>query len=168
LAARIDAALKLSVIASLLIASSGVAYYYVVYLPDRDAQFDSDSLEKIRAYGQLRAEQERTAAQQQQLQQRQAEKAAAEERYQSCLTRASASHDASWAAQCNSFAEKATADHAECLARSNMPRGYCDAVYRTRDASPNCTLPLKIATDLDGNLTAARNRCLQERNAALQ
>ena len=170
MAARTDVALKLSLIASLLIASSGVAYYYVVYLPNRDAQLDSEqSLEKIRAFGQMRAEQERMAAQQRELQQRQvAKKATAEDRYQSCLTSATATHDASWAAQCNSIAEKAIADHAECLAKSNLSPGYCDAAYRTRDASPHCTLPLKFATDLDGNLNIARNRCLQERNAALQ
>jgi hypothetical protein len=33
LAARINALFKLSIIAALLVASSGVAYYYAVYLP---------------------------------------------------------------------------------------------------------------------------------------
>jgi hypothetical protein len=49
-----------------------------------------------------------------------------------------------------------------------MPQGYCAAVYRTRDGSPGCTLPVAIAADLDGGLTIARNRCLREREAALR
>jgi hypothetical protein len=49
-----------------------------------------------------------------------------------------------------------------------MPQGYCAAVYRARDASPNCTLPVAIAADLDGGMTLARNRCRRERDAALR
>jgi len=63
-------------------------------------------------------------------------------------------------------ADKAAEDRANCLAKSNMPQGYCAAVYRTRDGAPDCTLPVAIAADLDGGLAIARNRCLREREAA--
>jgi hypothetical protein len=39
LAAKIDAILKRSIVASVLLASSGPGYYYLVYLPQRDVQF---------------------------------------------------------------------------------------------------------------------------------
>ena len=39
--AKIDAFLKLSIVAAVLLASASVAYYYVVYLPDRDARIDA-------------------------------------------------------------------------------------------------------------------------------
>jgi hypothetical protein len=170
LAARIDALLKVSVIASLLLASSGVAYYYAVYLPQRDSEQDREiGLQQLHVYGQKRADQERSAAQQRQTEQRQAEvKASAGIRYQNCVDDAGTSHDASWAAACKRLADKVVQDHADCLTIPNLPQGYCDAAYTTRDASAHCTLPGEMAADLDAALSTARNRCLQERKAALQ
>jgi len=170
LAAKIDALFKLSMIASLLLAASGVGYYYAVYLPGRDAQLDGErALEKTRAYAQKRAAQVQLASEQRELElRRSVEKAAAESRYQTCLNSASAAHDASWAAECKRIAEKVIGDHAACLSKSKLSQGYCDAAYRARDGSPNCTLPLAIATELDGGLNKARKRCLQERQAALE
>ena len=177
MAAKIDALLKLSVIASLLLASSGVGYYYGIYLPGRDAQLDEERvLQKVRAYADKRAEQERLASEQREFEQRQAaakvasekEKAVAEVRYQTCLKDASFTRDASWAGECKRLADKALQDHADCLTKSNLSQGYCDTAYRSRDASANCTLPVTVATALDGDLNKARNRCLQERKAALE
>lgn len=170
MAARIDALFKLSVIVALLLAASGIGYYYGVYLPRRDAQLDQErTLEQARAEAEKRTTQERLAAEQKQSAQRQAEiTAGAESRYQACLDVANASHDTSWAAECKRLAEKALHDHDDCLSKSKLSLEYCNTAYRMRDGSPNCTLPLKVATDLDGGLTKARNRCAQERKAALQ
>jgi hypothetical protein len=170
LAARLDALFKLGIVASLLLASAGVGYYYAVYLPRRDAELDNQrTLEKAQADAQKRAARERSLVEQKQSERRQAAaKAGAEDRYQTCLKSASVTHDASWAAECKHLAAKALADHADCLAKSKLSHGYCDAAYRTRDASPNCTLPVRIATSLDGDLTIARNHCLRERKAASQ
>jgi len=170
LTARIDAFLKLSMIAALLLASSGVAYYYAVYLPQRDAQLENErALAQGRAEAGKLARREQLAAEQRQAEQRRAEaKAGAESRYQTCLSGASASHDESWAAECRRLAEKAVQDHADCLSKSKLSREYCDTAYRTRDGSTNCALPLKVAADLDGGLTKARNHCAQERKAASQ
>src|SRR5215468_1270265 len=53
---------KLSVVASVLLASCGVGYYYLVYLPQRDAQFQPERvLERFRAATEKRAEQEPVA-----------------------------------------------------------------------------------------------------------
>jgi hypothetical protein len=170
LTAKIDALLKLSVIASLLLASSGVAYYYAVYLPQRDAEQDREnSLQRLHAYGEKRADQERSAAQQRETEQRQAEvKASAGPRYQNCVDGAGINHDASWASACKRLADKAAQDHTDCLSLPNLPQGYCDAAYGTRDPSAHCTLPAEMAADLDAALNAARKACLQERNTALQ
>ena len=170
MAASINALLKLSIIASLLIGSCGVAYYYAIYLPRRDVQLDEErAQEKARIAAEKRVRQERLAAEQKESERRQAvAKAGAETRYQTCVKSATASHDTSWADECKHLAEKAKADHEECLAKSKLSRGYCDAAYRNRDGSPNCTLPQKVATDLDGDLNTARNRCQRERKAALQ
>jgi hypothetical protein len=171
-AARIDTLLKLSIIVSVLIGSSGVvAYHHALSMPQRDTALDQENLseQQLLAYGQRRTEEARLLAERQQTEQRRAaDKTAAEGRYQTCLTRASASHDASWSAQCKGLADQVVANHTTCLANGKLSASYCDAAYRTRDDSPNCALPLKISTGLDGDLTAARHRCLQERDAALQ
>jgi hypothetical protein len=169
LAAKIDALLKLSVIVALLLASSGVAYYYAVYLPQRDSELDRETgLQKLHAYGQKRADQERSVALQRDTEQRQAKtKASADIRYQNCVDGARTSHDASWAAACQRLADKVVQGHTDCLSIPNLPQGYCDAAYGTRDPSAHCTLPAVMAADLDAILNTARKACLQERNAAL-
>jgi hypothetical protein len=170
LAARIDALLKVSVIASLLLASSGVAYYYAVYLPQRDSEQDREiGLQKLYVYGQKRADQERSVAQQRDAEQHQAEATmSAGVRYQNCVDDADTGHDASWAAACKRLADKVVQDRADCLSIPNLPQGYCDAAYTTRDGSAHCTLPAEMVADLDAALSTARNRCLHERKAALQ
>ena len=91
---------------------------------------------------------------------------AAELRYQTCVNNAGAAHDASWAGNCKSLAEKAAAAHADCLEKLKLPTTYCNASYGPRDASPHCALPADIATVLDAELALARDRCVQESKAA--
>jgi hypothetical protein len=160
----------LGIVVSTVLASSSVGYYHAVYLPRRDAELDQDrALEETLAYARKRAAQLRLAAEQRdEAARRSMDQADADGRYQTCLSNAGATHDASWAAACKRIADKAVADRADCLAKSRMPEGYCVAVYRTRDLSPTCALPAAVAADLDGGLNAARKRCLWERQAALQ
>jgi hypothetical protein len=169
LAGKIDAALKLSVIVSLLIAASGAAYYYALYLPDRDARLDRERASAtLLAYGEMRVAQERSAAERQRsAQQRAAEKASAGIRYRSCLDNARTHHEASWAAACKRLADQAAQARNDCLTKENLSQAYCNASYRALDGSTNCTLPVEVAADIDGDLNAARNRCLREREAAL-
>jgi hypothetical protein len=47
LAGKIDAILKLTVVASVLLASSSVRYYYLVHLPHRDAQFEPERVAHV-------------------------------------------------------------------------------------------------------------------------
>jgi hypothetical protein len=170
LATKLNTLLKLSLIAALLLASSGVGYYYAVYLPARDTQKNEQRLaEALHAYGRQRAEAARAvAAQQQKEQRRAADKEAAESRYETCLSGASANRDAAWSEACKRLADQALEDRGNCLANKKLPQGYCGAAYRSRDASPHCMLPADIAAAIDGNLTLAHKQCRQQRNAALQ
>jgi hypothetical protein len=98
LAAEIDPILK-SIVASVLLASCGVGYYYLVYLPQRDFQFEPQRvLERFQAAAEKRAEhaeQELSLFEQKLSERRAAEQKVAEERralekanrYQACLTR---------------------------------------------------------------------------------
>jgi hypothetical protein len=169
-AGKIDAAHKLSVIAALLMAASGAAYYYAFYLPDRDARLDREHASAtLLAYGERRVAEERSDAERRRLaQQRAADKAVAGIRYRSCLNNARTHHQASWAEACKRLADQAAQARADCLAKENLSQAYCNASYRTLDGSAHCTLPVEIAADIDGDLNAARNHCLREREAALQ
>lgn len=168
MAGRTGMIFKFGAMLAVALAAAGAGYYYAVYLPRRDAALANERmLAKARADADARAAQARLAAQQLAQAERQAlQKAAAEQRYQTCLNAAAAAHDASWADDCKSLAGKVAADHADCLDKLKLPKTYCDSSYPPRDGSPNCTLPGAIGNVLDADLARARDRCLQESKAA--
>jgi hypothetical protein len=169
MAGKLDAFLKLSIIASVLLASSSVAYYYAVYLPDRDARIDAATA----AAEQRRAE-EKTAAEQR----RAEEKAAAEERrseeqtdaqmrYNRCLGKAEDVYNSAWASNCSSRGKEAQQKHDRCIADPRNDKELCDQHYQLLDASANCALPRTLASDLEASLNKERERCLQASKAGL-
>ena len=170
MATKLNLLLKIGLIAAPLLASSGAGYYYAVYLPARDTQQNERRLgEALHIYGRHRAEAARAIAEQQHKERRlAAATAAAESRYETCLSGAGATRDAAWSEACQRLADQALEDRGNCLANKKLPQGYCSAAYRSRDASPHCILPAEVATAIDGALTLARNQCRQQRNAALQ
>jgi SPOR domain len=170
LAGKIDAVLKLSVVVSVLLASSSVGYYYLVHLPHRDAQFEPERvLERLRAAAKKRAEEElfffeqqaseRRAAEQQAVEERQAlEKA---DRYQACLSRATDNYNASRLVACNRPREKIIKDRDNCI-ELGFSEKVCAMAHVVREASPNCALPRPVALSLDADVEKARARCLEE------
>jgi hypothetical protein len=170
LAGKIDAILKLSVVASVLLASSSVGYYYLVHLPHQDAQFEPERvLERLRAAAKKRAEQEQLLFEEQASEQRAAEQQRVEERqtlekanrYQACLSRATDNYDASRLAACNRPREKILKDRNNCI-ELGFSEKVCATAHVVREASPNCTLPGPVALSLDADVEKARDRCLQE------
>jgi hypothetical protein len=176
LAGKIDAILKRSVLASVLLASSPVGYYYLVHLPRRDAQFESERvLERSRAAARKRAEQELLLFEQRASEQRAAEQQALEERqalekanrYQACLSRATANHNASRLTACNRPREKIIKDRDDCI-KLGFSEKVCAMAHVVREASPNCPLPRAVALALDADVEKARDRCLKEDRLGLQ
>jgi cell division septation protein DedD len=162
-----DAFLKLSVVVSVLLASSSVGYYYLVHLPHRDAQFEPERvLERLRAVAQARAEQEQLLFKQQASERRATEQQAAEERqilekgnrYQACLSRAFDNYNASRLAACNQTREKIIKDRDNCI-QLGFSEKVCAMAHIVREASPNCTLPRAVALSLDADVVKARDRC---------
>ena len=141
MATKINLLLKISLIAALLLASAGAGYYYAVYLPARDTQQSEQRLaEALHVYGRHRADAARALAERQHTEQRLApDKAAAESRYETCLSGASATRDAAWSDACQRLADQALEDRGNCLANKKLPQGYCSAAYRTHDASPTAS-----------------------------
>ena len=171
MAGKIDAVLKLSIVASVLFASSSVGYYYLRYLPQRDARFEPErALEGLRAAAQKRAEREQLASEQQASEQRALEQQAAEQqqlreradRYQACLTHVTNNYNESRIAACNRLQEKVIRDHDNCI-RLGFRKNVCDLAHVVREPSPNCPLPPAIARSLDTDAEKARDRCLEDK-----
>ncbi len=176
LAAKIDAILKLSIVTSVLLASSSVGYHYLVYLPLRDAQFEPQRvLERFRAVTEKRAEQELLLFEQQVSKQRAAEQNVAEKqralekanRYEACLSRATDGYNASRLAACNRPREKMIKDQDNCV-NLGFSRNVCAMAHVVPEASPNCPLPRTVTLALDADAEKARNRCVEENRAELQ
>jgi cell division protein FtsN len=166
---KIDAVLR-STVASVLLALTPVGYYYLVHLPQRNAQFESDrALEGLRAAAQKRADQERLLFEQRAAEQRAAEQQALEERqalekanrYQTCLSRATASYNASRLTACNRPREKIIKDRDDCV-KLGFSEKVCAMAHVVREASPNCTLPRAVSLALDADVENARDRCVEE------
>ncbi len=133
LAGKMDAFLKLSVVVSVLLASSSVGYYYLVHLPHRDAQFEPEQvLDRLRAVAKNRAEQEQLLFEQKVSEQRAGEQKVVEERqalekanrYQACLSRAIDNYNASRLAACNRPREKIIKDRDNCI-----QLGFSEKIY---------------------------------------
>jgi len=176
LAGKIDAILKFSVVASVLLASSSVGYYYLVDLPHRDAQFEPERvLERLRAAVKKRAEQEQLLFEQKVSEQRAADQKVVEERqalekanrYEACLSRATDNYNASRLAACNRPREKIIKDQDDCV-NLGFSRKVCAMAHVVREASPNCTLPRAVALALDADVEKARDRCLEQDRLGLQ
>ena len=155
---RLDALLKLSVIAAVLFASASVGYYFLVYVPQRDGRLDALRIEE---------KQRADAAKQAKDEQQVVDQAAAQTRYQSCVNLAELNYHTMWAAGCKRTAEETAASHAHCLAQQYADKANCDSWYRPRDPSPNCALPRTAASDINAVLDKARSLCLQESKAGL-
>jgi hypothetical protein len=175
-AGKIGAILRLSVVASVFLASSSAGYYYLVYLPQRDAQFEPQRvLERFRAAAEKRAEREQLLFEQKVSEQRAAEQQAIEEqqasekanRYQACLIGAADNYNASRLAACNRPREKIIKDQDDCV-KLGFSRKVCAMAHVVREVSPNCTLPRTVALALDADVEKARDRCLEEDKVGLQ
>jgi hypothetical protein len=156
-----------------LLASCGAGYYYLVYLPQRDVQFEPQRvLERFQAAAEKRAEHaeqelslfeqkvsERRAAEQKAIEQRQAlEKA---NRYQACLSRATDGYNTSRLAACNRAREKIIKDQDNCF-NLGFSRNVCAMAHVVPEASPDCTLPRTVRLALDADVEKAHNRCIEE------
>lgn len=169
MAGPVDTFLKLCVGLSLLGAAGSVGYYYSVYLPSRDAQLDRDrKLDAAHAEYAKQAAEARIAAEKRDAEERQAAaRDASQTAYQVCTANAQANYSAVWATSCKRIADQSAKSNKDCLTQGSA-KSYCDTVYASRDASPNCALPRVLANDLTDQLEKARKLCLDESRAGLQ
>jgi len=167
LTGRMDTLLKLIVVAAILSASASVSYYYLRYLPQRDAKLDAERAEETaRANARERLNQalsdaDRRAAEQQQA----AEKESAQLRYRTCVKSALDLYDSDWKKQCQRINAIISGYYKKCIAQG-FAKDVCSSTHATVSDS-SCELPHEIAVSLKSALDEARDRCLEESKAGL-
>jgi hypothetical protein len=93
-------------------------------------------------------------------------KADAQARYHTCLSSVENDYSVSWAAACKRAEAQSWSERNDCIARA-VGLDFC-ARITIDDGSPDCALPISIASELESILEKHRDRCLQEVNAGLR
>ena len=142
-----DTVLKLSVAVAFLIAGVSVGYYFLVYVPAKDA----------RAQAAATAAAANATAQQAASQQAATRRAA---NYNSCLAAADTAYHADWNSNCATRSQQREADFNRCVG-GFLSESDC------RDQNPyipptDCQLPTVVADSINGELKDAKDRCLQQ------
>jgi hypothetical protein len=179
---KLDALLKVTLVVSALFASSAVGYYYLGYLPERDARLAIERRQQaeeekraqqerqeaiVRAQqaqemAKARAQQEREDAE---VQRQASEKATVQAQYQTCLSYARLDYEANWAGACKRWRALSVEGKLHCNYDANTQKTVCDP---KKLPDPNdCALPREKARDFKSDLEKAKDRCLQETRAGL-
>jgi hypothetical protein len=93
-------------------------------------------------------------------------KADAQARYHSCVSSVETNYSGSWANACNDLEVQSSWQRNDCMARG-LGWDVCSTLT-IRDGSPDCKLPVSLASELNAVLEKGRDRCLQEVTAGLR
>lgn len=166
-------------ILSLALAATSIAYYYVIYLPARDALQDArreDERNEARRQAAARADEERRTQDEREHREAQERSAAelrkfmVEARYKGCLQRVSNNYSAMWDNYCKQNEEQRRKDYQSCITSQNqyMNKEICNNLHGTPLPETNCKLRHQVADDLNSTLEREKNRCFQEFQAGLE
>jgi hypothetical protein len=180
----VDKILKIAIIIGVLLASFGVFYHYVIYLPDleqkrvareqaeKEEAARRSEIERIEAA--RRAALERQAAllsEQQRIEPaRRAETAKHEaamrninrKTYYDCLNSVRKSYEEDWANACQTQAKLHSAQLKNCLETRGLDETFCHSTYGAADPSHQCALRRSIADDINKNHDKEKQQCLAE------
>ncbi len=137
-----DKSLKLAAVTAMLLAGSGVFYYFVVALPG----IERDKQEKIEA-----AEQAKRLA------------------YSRCIVEVEQAYTEDWANACEGVATQRAAcmKLGANLSDRRIADAMCSARFPEADTSGSCRLPGEVADSLNDQLEVAKQMCLNKANAGL-
>lgn len=153
----LDIILKASIVVGIAVGSSSIAYYYLIYLPHRDATIDAERKAREIEVKNSRLQEERSrAAEKLRIQN---EKDLAINRYELCKIGASTNYNGDWDNTCAQFAEEDAKAQARC--KINNEVSYCIDKFKIRP-SKDCTLPQITADRFQKRVDEAKTRCLQE------
>jgi hypothetical protein len=93
-------------------------------------------------------------------------KADAQARYHSCVSSVETNYSGSWANACSDLEVQSSRQRNDCMAR-DLGWDVCSMIT-ILDGSPDCKLPVSLASELNAVLEKDRDRCLQEVTAGLR
>jgi hypothetical protein len=157
---RAGAILKLCAALALLIAGSGIGYYYGIFLPDhaRDqAEYRvsrADAAERARRDAEARSAAEEARRQQ-----------AAEMAYEDCLNFAELNYKNRWAASCRAMHRRDLAEFEDCRDDFFSTEGSCRRRHPIRPER-GCALPSQLAATFVEDRDRAKEQCLGQLQAS--
>lgn len=157
---RAEAILKLCAALGLLIAGSGVGYYYGIFLPNHaEVQAERRRSEAAAAEQARRDAEARVLAEQSRRQQ------AAKVEYQDCLNFAELDYKNRWAASCRTMHRRDVAEFEDCLDNFFSTEQSCRRRHPIRPER-GCALPSRLAVTLAEDRDRAREQCLGKLQAS--
>lgn len=153
----INMVLVIGLVSSALLASAGVFYYYVIFVPKLEQQRLDLEKQKI-----LQKQEEQKALKKKQWQ--------AEHRkqvYQNCLNDVEQSYNNTWANSCQQLVEQDQNNLEHCLndrrVMLNPFKGesYCLKLFGHTEYNANCQLPVETADQIEMLRTQQKEACLQ-------
>jgi hypothetical protein len=170
MAGVLDTSLKVAVIGATLIATSAVSYYYLSYLPARDARLDNERrLERRMAEDKMRQElQQKEMARQEAQTQEALEKEAANRRYQTCLDATDRTYSFDWDTACSRRSATTAKQLASCLSGGRSTSEMCQSMYGEKIPVKDCALPKDAANTFNARREKDRDHCLQEFRAGIR
>ena len=161
-----DAILKLAIALAVLLAGSGIGFYYGIFLPSQDIRRQTEAMAERKsvaeAQSQALVEQARREAEEAK---RNAERAkAAQVEYNDCIGFAELSYKRRWAGSCQALHEADVAAFEDCADNLFSTERGCRAKHPIRPAS-DCALPARMARELTGARDTRKRECLAKLQA---
>jgi hypothetical protein len=172
----LDTVLKVAVIVSVALGATSVSYYYVFYLPSRDAALDVQR-QAERAAAKAESDRQAAAREAAQAEKEQREvieraelerhKANARSRYDICMHQTSVNYSSDWDGYCKRKEELRQQNYRSCLDGADG-KSFCDRTYGQPLPVHDCTLPSAVADGLNSQFERGKSRCLQEFQSGLE
>ena len=147
-----DLVLKISIAVAILIAGLSVGYYFIVYLPGKDARAQAAAQAAATNAAAANAAQASTAKQVE------AKRAA---NYAACLQTAQDNYSMDWDRNCTTQSQDRETAYNNCVNDTLSTASSCREQYPEIPVA-NCSLATNLANSLNDQLKDAKDRCLQQ------
>lgn len=156
--------LAIGLVGAALLASAGVFYYYVVFVPKLEQQ--KLDLEKQKLEEKKDAEEKAQKKKELEADQR-------AQAYQNCTDQVESTYTENWGNACQKMAERNKVGLENCLNNPSiinnqfMGKSYCQKTFGATEYDPRCTLPSQMADGIEKLRTERNASCMTQAQQAL-
>lgn len=156
--------LAIGLVVAALIASAGVFYYYVVFVPNLEQQ-------KLDLEKQKLKEKQEAEAKAQKKKELEAEQRT--QSYQNCIDNTEQTYALNWSNACQKISERNQIGLENCLNNPSimnnefMGKSYCQKLYGATEFDSECTLPSQTADGIEELRTERKEACMAEAQQSL-